>query len=187
MDKAAEAVRAAIMNGIDLIREGAGVDVTAVTFITQICATIVLFLFVRFFFWNKVTGILEKREELVMESLKKREEAVAEVASVQEKSAQIIEEAKNDAASIKQQAILEANSNRDTIIGKAKSDAAQLEKETTEKLEEERNAMQEDIKQEIIEVAYQLAEKIVEANIDKTKNEELVKQFFEEQADGKRS
>ena len=65
MDKAAEAVREAIMNGIDLIREGAGVDVTALTFITQICATIILFLFVRFFFWDKVTAIIEKRKAVV--------------------------------------------------------------------------------------------------------------------------
>ena len=187
MDKAAEAVRTAIMNGIDLIREGAGVDVTAVTFITQICATIILFLFVRFFFWNKVTGILEKREELVMESLSKREEAVAEIESVKTQSEQIINEAKADASSIKQQAMLDASNTKDAIIQKAKSDASALESETHAKLEAERDAMQDDIKQEIIDVAYQLAEKIVEANIDKAKNEELVKQFFEEQADGKRS
>lgn len=187
MDKAAEAVRAAIMNGIDLIREGAGVDVTAVTFITQICATIVLFLFVRFFMWDKVTNILHKREELVMESLNKKAEAEQRIASVNEESAQIIKEAKEEANRINKEAVVDANQKRDAIIEKAKNEASVLEKEAHERLDADVAKAEEGLKQEIIDVAYLLAEKIVEANIDKAKDEELVKQFFEEQNNGKRS
>ena len=187
MDKAAEAVRAAIMNGIDLIREGAGVDVTAVTFITQICATIVLFLFVRFFMWDKVTNILNKRQELVMESLNKKEEAENRLAKINEESQHLLDDAKTSATQIKKEATSDALAQFDAILEKAKADSDSLINEAHQKIEAERDAMQDDIKQEIIDVAYLLAEKIMEANLDQAKNEELVKQFFEEQADGKRS
>ena len=187
MEKAAEAVRAAIMNGIDLIREGAGVDVTAVTFITQICATIVLFLFVRFFMWDKVTNILSKRQELVLESLNQKEEAEKRLEALNEESEHVLDDAKKEATAIKKEAITEAQTQKEAIMQKAKSDSDALILDTQAKLAAERDAAQDEIKQEIIDVAYLLAERIVEANIDKAKNEELVQQFFEEQKNGKRS
>ena len=82
MDKAAESVRNAIMNGIDLIREGAGIDITSATFIIQICATLFLFLIVRFKCWNIVTNFLENRNKSVQASLDKKLEAEAETERV---------------------------------------------------------------------------------------------------------
>ena len=83
MGGAAETVKNAIMNGIDLIREGAGLDITSVTFITQICATLVLFLVVRFKCWNIVTNFLEKRNQSVKAALNEKTEAEKEVKALQ--------------------------------------------------------------------------------------------------------
>ena len=92
MDQAAEAVKNAIMNGIDLIREGAGLDITSATFIIQICATLVLFLIVRFKCWNIVTNFLEKRNQSVKAALNEKTEAEKEVKALQFESAHLLED-----------------------------------------------------------------------------------------------
>ena len=79
----ADAVEKAIDYGIDLLREGAGIDVTAITFIVQICATIILFLFVRFFLWNKVMDMIHKRESLIQEQIDSKDNAKQELAKAE--------------------------------------------------------------------------------------------------------
>ena len=82
MDQVAEAVKSAIENGIDILRDAGGIDVMAATFIAQICATIVLILVVRFRFWNIVTNFIAKKSEAMNESLRKKEEALKEAKEI---------------------------------------------------------------------------------------------------------
>ena len=123
MDKAAEAVKNAIMNGIDLIREGAGIDITSATFIIQICATIVLFLFVRYKLWNIVTGFLEKRVQSVITELQKKEQAEAELVELKAESSHIIDDAKQEALELVSNAKKVATIEQERIVNNAKQEA----------------------------------------------------------------
>ena len=75
----ADSVKNAIDLGIDLLRDGAGIDVTAVTFIIQICATIILFIYVRFFLWKTVTGMIDARRANIQKELDSKEYALKEL------------------------------------------------------------------------------------------------------------
>lgn len=180
MDKAAEAVKEAIMNGIDLLREGAGIDVTSLTFITQICATIVLFLFVRFFFWDKVTAIIEKRKASVQETIDKRDSAEAEYEQIKANTTNVVVDAKKEVDSYVQDAKAKSEAQADAIVLKAKEDAAKIISDAKKEAIQEKANMQEEIKNEIIDVAYELAKKITSENIDKEKDQELVNKFIED-------
>lgn len=50
-----------------------------VTFILQLLATLVLFLVIRFKFWNVITAMIEKRETKIADSLKEKDEALKEL------------------------------------------------------------------------------------------------------------
>lgn len=180
MDEAAKAVRDAIMNGIDLIREGAGIDITAVTFITQICATIVLFLFVRFFAWDKVTKILEARKAKTQAVIEEREQIQKEVDELNQQAKTIITDAEVSAKAHLDETRKSANFQKDKIISDAKKEATQMIEDAKNQIEFEKAQMADDIKNEIIDVAYALSEKITSNNIDRTKNQAIVDNFFKE-------
>ena len=181
MDKAAESVKNAIMNGIDLIREGAGVDITSATFIIQICATLVLFLIIRFKCWNIVTSFLEKRNESVEKALTSKNDAEQELASLKEESNHLIDDAKQEANIIVKDAKKLANIEKDKIISDARQEATRLLDNASQQVEQMKQDVQEEIKNEIIEVAYLLSEKITKSEIDRTKDQQLVQEFLKEE------
>ena len=180
MDNAAKAVKAAIENGIDLIREGAGIDVTSITFITQICATIILFLFVRFFLWDKVTNILEKRKEVANASIKEKEEATKQLEELKTEMASTQKDAERKLKAYEKEMQEKANQEKEAIIAQANLEKEAIIQEAKKAMADEKAQMAQDIKDEIIDVAYLLAEKITDAEVDTKKNQELVEKFFEE-------
>lgn len=181
MDKAAEAVKNAIMNGIDLIREGAGVDITSATFIIQICATLFLFLIVRFKCWNIVTSFLEKRNESVQNALNNKLAAELEFETLKEESSHLMDDARKEANVIVQDAKKLANDEKDKIITDARQEVNRLLDNANQQVEQMKQDVQEEIKNEIIEVAYLLSEKITKSEIDRTKDQQLVQEFLKEE------
>ena len=181
MDKAAESVRNAIMNGIDLIREGAGIDITSATFIIQICATLFLFLIVRFKCWNIVTNFLENRNKSVQASLDKKLEAEVETEKLLKESSNILTDAKREANEVLIDARSLANKEKEKIVTDAKLEANRILENANQQIEQNRKDLEEDIKNEIVEVAYLLSEKITKSHIDRTKDQELVNEFLKEE------
>ena len=180
MDKAAEAVKAAIMNGIDLIREGAGVDITAITFITQILATIMLFIFVRLFLWKTVTNIIQARKENVNTALKQREEALNEANNSKEEAKNILTDATAEAKTIIKDARVAAEEEKTQILQDASIEADKIKTEAHNQMEQERLQMKQDIKDEIIDVAYLLAQKITSAEANQKIDNDQLEQAIEE-------
>lgn len=176
----AEGVKNAIDYGIDLLREGAGVDVTAITFIVQICATIVLFLIVRFFLWNKVMDMIHKRESSIQEQIDSKDDAKKELEEAKIKAKEILNSAKNEADTIIERAKNNSKIEAQLIMDKAYEEIDTKKKNADEQLKNDREKMEEGIREEIVSVAYALAEKITEKEIDQTKNEKLVDDFLKE-------
>lgn len=181
MDKAAEEVQSAITNGIDLIREGAGINATLVTFIVQICATLVLFLIVRFFLWNKVTSILDKRKASIENAINEKNQIIDETNKLKEEANNIISQANLEAENLKTSILSEAEKESSNIISDANIKAKQMIEDAKVDIDEQYQNAEGKIKEEIISVAYELARKITGDNISEEKNEQLVKDFFNEE------
>lgn len=176
----ADAVEKAIDFGIDLLREGAGIDITAITFIAQICATIVLFLFVRFFLWKKVMGMINKRETLIQEQINSKDDAKNELEKAEAEAKGILSSAKNEADAIIERAKTNSKTEAQLIMDKALEEIETKKKNADDQIKNDREKMEEGIRDEIVSVAYALAEKITEKEIDQTKNEKLVDNFLKE-------
>ena len=181
MDQVADKIREIIAFGIDLLREGAGLDVTAVTFIVQICATIVLFLFVRFKFWNQVTGILNKRKQLVQTSLDQKAEAENSRQLIREETKLIQAQSKAQAERIVAAAVAGGEKQSEEIKARAEKEIEDERKKNAFALEKERAELYRGIKNEIVEVAYQIAEQIIEHEIDEKSHQNLVNRVLEKE------
>lgn len=176
----ADSVKNAIDLGIDLLRDGAGIDVTAVTFIIQICATIILFLYVRFFLWKTVTGMIEARKANIQKELDSKDDALKELEKAKLEAATIVSDAKNEASSIIERAKSTSVIEADNIKSRALSEIEAKKSAALEQINSERKQAEESLRDEIITVAYTLAEKITEKEIDETKHQELVDEFLKE-------
>lgn len=176
----ADSVKNAIDLGIDLLRDGAGIDVTAVTFIIQICATIVLFIYVRFFLWKTVTGMIDARKANIQKELDSKDDAVKELEAAKKEAGLIIDQAKEEASLIVERAKNTSKLEAANIMNHALAEIESKEQASIEQINNERKKAEIGLRDEIITVAYTLAEKITEKEIDQTKHEELVDNFMKE-------
>ena len=70
------------------------------TFAIQLLIFVLLFLIIRFKFWNLVTNFIESREKVVKESLESREKALEEEKKAIENASLVVENSKKQANEI---------------------------------------------------------------------------------------
>ena len=140
----------------------------------QLAATIILFVVVRFFFWKPVTDILETRRQVIDKELEAAQAAKANAVEIEVQMKHELDEAKAKIKDMLDTAEREANLKRDTIINGAKEDAKNRLERLQIELEQEKKSMEKQIRQEIVDIAFAAAEKIVSKEISHDKYLDIV-------------
>ena len=142
--------------------------------IIQILATLLLFLIVRFFFWNNITAYLEKRKNAMNEEYDQAKKANAEAQTTKTQSDDELKEIRLSAKGLYEDAKNRGEVERKDIVVKAKDDAKKIvenaHKEITSEIEKARSS----INDEIVSVATLMAEKIIKKEIDQDKHKDLI-------------
>ena len=146
----------------------------AIDFGIQICATVILFIIVRFFFWKPITKILEERRNKIDKDLKAAEVAKENAIEIEANLQKELDEAKAKIKVMLDTAERDANLRRDTIISAAKEEAKRRLENVENELIEEKKSMEKEIRQEIVNIAFQAAEKIVQKEINHDKYLDVV-------------
>ena len=176
LDMAVKAITAAVQEGlgpIALLSDSQALADQAfqfaVDFGIQMIATVLLFLAVRFFLWKPITNIIETRRQAIDKELEDAKIA-KENAALDE--ARIKEEYKEAQAKIKEmisEAEKNANIKGEAIIASAKADAEKRLKNLETELIEEKKSMEKAIRKEVVDIAFEAAEKIVGREINQEK------------------
>ena len=146
----------------------------------QLASTIILFIIIRFLLWKPITRILEARRDAIDKELNEAKEAKEQAVKLEE---ELIVEKKKARAEIRDlisNAEKEANLRRDEIINQAKEEAKKRLANLQDELAIEKANMQNDIKKEIIDIAFAAAEKIVSKEVDKDKYLDVIDDVLEE-------
>lgn len=146
----------------------------------QLCATLILFILVRFLLWKPITRIIEKRREVIDKELEEAKESNNNARKLAS-DAQI----KYDEAHIKIKQMLDkaekdANLRKDEIIKQAKDEAKRRLDVLEEEIALEIQNANEEIKKQIVDIAMTAASKIIEKEVDQDKYINLVNEIFEE-------
>ena len=177
-----ETVNSAIENGIDLIENGSlnpdKLDVALLTLIAQLLATTILFLVVRFKFWHIVTNIIESRQNAVQESLDKAEAAKVSVEQAQIVARDEINNARVTANNIIQQARVVSEAEKEKMVQEAKEQIEAEKAKALNEISQNEKELRKNIQQEIVEVAYMLADKKVNKQMDEQANKAVVDEFL---------
>ena len=135
----------------------------------QIVATILLFIAVRFLLWKPITKILEARRDAIEKDYHEAELAKASAIETEVKLKEQYTEAQLKIKEILDNAEREANIRRDQIINSAKEEAIRRREALELELNQEKQNLEAEIRKEIVDIAFQAAEKIIgkEVNQDK--------------------
>ena len=144
----------------------------------QIGATIILFIVVAIFFWKPITKILEQRREVIDKDLEDAQKAKDNAIEIEAELNKQLKEAKEKVKDMLAKAEKEANLKRDEIINQAREEAKRRLDNLEIELEQERSSMEKEIRQEIVEIAFAAAEKIVSKEINQDKYLDVVDEIL---------
>ena len=145
-------------------------------------STVLLFLVVRFFFWNKVTDYLEGRKEAMRKEYDDAKDANQDAALKREEAVKELHEIRLSSKGILDEARVRGTVERKEIIEKAKVDATKLVDDAHKEIESQIEKAKKDINDEIVSVATLMAEQIIKKEIDESKHKELINEISKEVA-----
>lgn len=130
-------------------------------FLIQLCATILLFVVVRIFLWKPITNLLEARRNAIDNELVNAKEHRNNAILLEEELKRKYDDAKLEIQKLLNDAINEGNLAKEEIIKEAKLEAKRRIDLANQEIEAEIIQKQNDIKNQIVTIAFMAAEKIV--------------------------
>lgn len=158
------------------------IGVSAKEMFIQIASTLLLFLVIRFFFWNNITDYLDKRKNAMANEFEEAKQANSEAQTLKISASEELNEVRLSAKGIVDDAKNRGEAERSDIITKAKSEATQVMQNAQKEIESEVIKARESIKEEIATVAILIAEKVIKKEIDKQQQNDIIKQITNEVA-----
>lgn len=146
----------------------------------QIVSTILLFLVVRFFFWNKVTEYLEARKSAMTTEYDEAKQANLDASQKREEAEQELQELRLSSKGILDQAKTQGEEERKAILVKAKTEANKLVDDAHKEINSQIEKARTSINDEIVSVATIMASKIIKKELDEDKHKELIKEATKE-------
>ncbi|MBR1711279.1 MAG: F0F1 ATP synthase subunit B [Clostridia bacterium] len=154
------------------------VSIAPWTLIFQICNLLLLvFLFKKFLF-KPVTEILEKRKAEIDVQYAEAEKAENEAKALKVNYEQKMSNAREEADRVIKTATESANALSDTIVSKARSEADSLKRRAENEIELERRKAFDDVKNEIGDIALEIASQVIDREISQKDHETFIDDFI---------
>lgn len=146
----------------------------------QIASTLLLFLVVKFFFWNNITSYLEGRKELMAKELDEANEANELAQTIKADAENELKEIRLNAKGVIEDARERGEVERVGIVNNAKSEAVIVMENTKKEINSEIEKARTKINDEIVSVAVLMAEKVIKKEIDESKHKDLLTEVVKE-------
>lgn len=153
------------------------------TFIAQICNLFIQVFLIKKFLYKPVKEMIEKRQKLATEELDKARQANEEANKMKVEYEAGLLEAQNEANEIIAEANKLAAQKSETIINKANEEAVALKNKATADIEQEKKAALNTLKDEIGTMAMDIAEKVIEREVNEDDHKKLVNEFIQNVGD----
>lgn len=145
---------------------------------------LVLFTMLSYLLFNPVRDMLEKRKQRVVDDQETAKREKAEAIAFKEEYDLKLKQVDKEAEAILSEARKKAKQNEMKIVAEAKEEAARIIARANAEIELEKKRALDDMKQEMIEVAAMMAEKVVAASIDTNVQESLIDETLKEMGEG---
>ncbi len=154
------------------------IDVGTILF--TLINTFIIFLVFKHLLFKRVDDILEKRRQEVTTTYQEADTALASAKADQEKYTAALAGAKEEAAQIRTRAEQRARQQSDNILEDARREAQAAREKAMQDTEREKEQARTELKGEISDLALELAQRIMEKEINKEDHERLIGDFLQE-------
>lgn len=148
------------------------------TIILTLANTLILFLVLKHFLFDKVNKVIDDRQNEIAESYKNADEAQRKAESLAAEYDEKIGQAKEEGAEIVRAATVKAQTRSDEIIAEARAEAKGIVDNANDEIEREKKIAVNQIKDEITEIAISAASAVAEKEISAADNERLIESFI---------
>ena len=137
-------------------------------------------LILRRYAWGPITSALSEREQTIESSLNRAEEALEESKRLQESNAHAKREAEQEAQKLLREARDEAQSLRDQQVERTREEITLLREQAQLDIERDKERALQSLRDEVTDLAIRAAERILQQNINPSRQRALVNQFIDD-------
>jgi len=143
-------------------------------FLWTILTFLVLFGLLARFAWKPLLAMLEKREEIIRQSLDDAEKAKHELQRLQQESKEILSKARVEAQSILAKTRSEAEQLKGEIRQNAKAQADSILRDAEKQIQVETEKAIAMLKSDVVDLSLVVASKLIRRNLSKEDNQSLI-------------
>ena len=148
--------------------------------VLNIVALVLLALFIRKFFWQKISDFLDKQQTSLTEALSEADAERDKAIKIQEQAKREYQQMRAETTALKETLTKQAKQEAELLVAKANEDADKKIKHAEKQIAYELKKAEEDIKQSIKTVAFTAAKKIIHKEIDAKTHQKLIDEAIEE-------
>ncbi len=148
------------------------------TFIFQICNLLILTAGIKHFLFKPVQEILAKRKEQIEASYSEAEKAEGDAQAMKAEYETRLASAKEEASEIVKTATARASTRSEEMVNAARAEAAAIKSKADAEIESERRRAAGELKNDISELALDLAGRVVEKEIDPKVHKGMIDDFI---------
>ncbi len=141
-------------------------------------STGLIILFAKHFFWDKILGFVQARQDFIQENIDSSVQLKSEALAQKEQYDNKMKEAGKDAHEIIEGARANANEQKKQILESAHSEAERIKERAQEEMARDRIKAQDQMKEAISDVAIEAAKKLVNKEMDAATQKQLVDEFI---------
>ena len=146
--------------------------------ITQLINLLLLVLLLKHFLFKPVQNILNARQAEIDKDYDDAEKAQTQAEALRDEYEKRIADAKAEAADIVRTATRKAQLNGEAIMREAQDEAVRVKEKADAQIEQEKKKAMNELKDEISDIAVDIASKVVEREINAKDHEEMIAEFI---------
>ena len=149
-----------------------------ISIVAHILNVVILFFFLRWLLYKPVKKFIDARSAAFDERRETIASREAELAEQKKKYDELMANTHNEANDIIKKARENANKRAETIIDEARQASKELMAHTREEIASERDAAQLRMREEVADLAVDIATRVLEREVSKDDNERIIDNFF---------
>ena len=166
--------------------EGGGgnpISIDIYTYIVQIISFLILVWILKRFAWKPLMGMMEKRRQLIEDSLANAERERNEAERIRQEYQEEMLKARQEAKTIIEKATKESEQRAVEILAEARKENERLKQAALSDIEREREKAVAELRSQVVDMSIAVAEKIIQQKLDMKGQEALIEQFIQEVGD----
>ncbi len=138
----------------------------------------IIVLILKHFFWDKIKGIIEERQDAIDEKLTKADEDSEKARMYLLQNERILKDAKEEGKKITEKQKQKGDKIYDEIVANAKVEAEALIERANVEIEREKEKAEYEVKKQAVNLAVELSIKALEDSIDEDVHRKLISDFI---------